>query len=270
VSRIFKIERSRYASWRFGITSGDDEDYPGCRLNFSAPGWWGTLRLPPIIRPHRTKVFPDSWDAATISRLGRNWYWDTDAREYSISYSEGYLHLHYGRQSNDSQTDKSWCKELPWLACTFVRHSLLNLQGLKLCDLPQGRISAKWEETERLRASQPKAYFLFRDYDGEQIKVCCDVEEREWHRGRGTFSWLRWFSKPLIRRSLNLNFSAEVGKKKGSWKGGTLGHGTKIEAGESASAAFIRYCAEQKLEFIGPCDAWPEAPNPARKPEAAA
>lgn len=56
-------------------------------------------------------------------------------------------------------------------------------------------------------------------YDGEVIPIIIYVEEREWRR-----KWLKWtnlFSN--ISRTIDVHFSKECGKKKGSWKGGVIG-----------------------------------------------
>jgi hypothetical protein len=114
-----------------------------------------------------------------------------------------------------------------------------------------------------IEESCPKVHFGFEDYDGELIIATCNVEEREWLFGTGWFKWLSLFRAPKIRRSLNLQFSAEVGPQKKSWKGGTVGHGIDMREGETPEQAFRRYCEMDherkgkhfKLRFIGPCDA---------------
>ncbi len=55
-----------------------------------------------------------------------------------------------------------------------------------------------------------------------------------------------------MSRYLDLDFSAEVGRRKGSWKGGTLGHAIEMVTGEAHEAAFRRYCDQNDLTFIGP------------------
>lgn len=265
LKKWLKHERSRYASWRIGITSGCDE-YPGCRLQMSMPGHWLTVRLPRILRPFTRWVDLTDAEWAKPRADGRKGYTEVFEREYSISYGEGYVHAHYGPQTHDSLTSKSWCAELPWMAWRFVRHSLYDLAGLHLCDMPEGSFLGTYDARKAAEDAQPKAHFLFRDFDGEEIKVSCRVEEREWRRGRGWFRWLSLFWPAMVRRSLDLDFSSEVGRKKGSWKGGTVGHNIDMQPGESVEAAFIRYCAKQGLTFLGPCNAWV---RPVREPEPA-
>lgn len=116
----------------------------------------------------------------------------------------------------------------------------------------------QWKAQERV----PKAHFGFEDYDGEMIIASTYIEEMEWKFGTGWFKWLRFFRKSKVRRSLDLHFSAEVGPEKGSWKGGTTGHGIEMLDGELHEQAFRRYCATEhdarhgkkyRLRFIGPC-----------------
>lgn len=202
--------------------------------------------------------------------MGRNWYFSIDQREFGFSLSNmgnGYdfLQIKYGRQTHDSSTDKTWSAHLPWKQWDCVRHSLYAPDGAHFYTEPH------WKERRRTNAKPcyemkdqcPAAYFGFEDYDGEMIVATCHIEEMEWYRGTGRFRWLKWFYPARIRRSLDLQFSAEVGPEKGSWKGGTTGHGIEMLIGESARHAFERYCSKEhdarhgrkfKIRFVGPCD----------------
>jgi hypothetical protein len=83
--------------------------------------------------------------------------------------------------------------------------------------------------SQRDRGNCPTDKFEFKDFDGEQITATCKIEEREWQRGRGIFRLL-FIGRNLVRRSLDLQFSSEVGKRKGSWKGGMVGHSIEMLA----------------------------------------
>lgn len=60
-------------------------------------------------------------------------------------------------------------------------------------------------------------------------------------------------------RNLDLRFSGETGREKGSWKGGTIGTSIEMRPGELHEAAFRRYCDEEhraksgkyRITFIG-------------------
>lgn len=233
------------------LGSGDGDDYPGCRLRLTAFGCTVIVALPAIIQPWRRKVKVTTWDAATVARLGRDWYWDQHKREYGFRYSEGFLIVYLGRQTHDSSTEQSWSKFLPWTQWRFVRHSLYDLTGKLFADLPQGRFMETYDARKALENACPSRGFAFLDYDGESITARTLIEEREWWFGTGWFKWLSLFRRPKVRRSLDIRFSAETGKRKGSWKGGTMGTGIDMLPGELHGPAFRRYCAANNMTFKG-------------------
>jgi hypothetical protein len=96
--------------------------------------------------------------------------------------------------------------------------------------------------------------FSFKDFDGEELTARTTIEEREWRFGVGWFKWLSLFRKPKISRYLEIAFSGETGERKGSWKGGTIGHSTEMRSGELHESAFRRYCAEHDMTFVAAVD----------------
>jgi hypothetical protein len=221
--------------------SGDDDEGPAS-LRISLVYFSILLRLPPIVRPQRTKVFPSSWDAETVARLGRNWYWDVQVREYGLSYSDGFLLIHYGISPGDSSRDQTWGKHLPWTQWRHVRHSLYDLQGEHFWTEPK---DAGWDAYHTAKEACPMVAFEFDDFDDARLTAKTLIEEREWHFGTGWFKWLSWFTPAKIRRVLDIRSSGETGPEKGSWKGGTIGTGIEMLPGELHEAAFRRYCDEE-------------------------
>jgi hypothetical protein len=191
-----------------------------------------------------------SWDAATVARLGRDWYWDEHAREYGFTYSERSIHVHYGAQTHDSTTSRVKVLELPWLSWRHVRHSFYDLNGYHYWTAPLRRSFEDWQELEAKEKACPSVTFEFEDFDGERITARTHIEEREWHLGTGWFKWMSLFRRPRIHRSLDIEFSKETGKRKGSWKGGTIGHSIEMLPAELHESAFRRYCAAHQMTFI--------------------
>lgn len=254
----FIYARDKYRNLAFVLGSGDGEEYAGCRLRMSAFGHTLIIALPPIISPWRIKHIADSWDDATVKRMGRNWYYEQHEREYGLSCSEGFLQVFLGRQTHDSSTEQRRGYFLPWTQWQHVRISLYGLSGEHIWTEPQvrwGGMSVQenidahrviWEAQDKC----PTWTFEFVDFDGERLTAKTKIEEREWHFGTGWFRWLHFFRKAKIRRSLDIAFSGETGKRKGSWKGGTIGHSIEMEPGELHESAFRRYCAEHKMTFV--------------------
>jgi hypothetical protein len=247
-------DNEHYRPLAIVLGSGDDER-PGCDLRISGFGHTLIVALPQVIRPWRRKVVP-GWDAATIARLGRDWYWDTHEREYGFTLSDGFLNVLLGRQTHDSRTEQRWGYFLPWTQWRHVRHSFYGLDGEHVATLPDTGKSyladpGRFERERAVADATPTRSFHFLDFDGEVIVAKTKIEEREWRAGTGWFRWLSLFRSAKVRRSLYIAFSAETGERKGSWKGGTLGHGIDMRPGELHEDAFRRYCAENRMTFIG-------------------
>jgi hypothetical protein len=266
----FTFSKDRhYRPFAVMLGSGHGE-YPGAHLRLSAFGFTMIIALPQwVLQPHRRKVVP-GWDADTITRLGRDWYWDETERQYGFLSAEGVLHLHYGLQTHSSDTTRSWCWFYPWRAQRHIRRDLFDAKGnffYRLADKGDWRQYEKrfgkfawrnqWDAERAIEEACPTVKFLFADYDAEQIIATTRIEEREWRRGTGLWRWLSLVTPRQISRSLDLRFSAEVGRKKGSWKGGTTGHSITMLPGELHEEAFRRYCdQEHMLTFV--CRVEPE------------
>lgn len=235
------------------LGSGDGDDYPGCRLRLALGSHALIIALPAIIKPFRKRVHyssPDIINQAMVA--GRpTYYWDQHEREYGFSASECAVHWHYGEQTHEWPGSKSKVWFFPWREHRMVRHSLYDLEGEHFTDLPIGRITRNKSDAEAaLKDACPVARYEFEDFDGERIVATCRMEEREWKRGKGIFRML-YLGRNRVDRGLDLRFSSEVGKRKGSWKGGTVGHSVDVLPGELHEAAFKRYCEQEGLAFVG-------------------
>lgn len=246
----------RHRSLAIVLASGDDE-YPGASIRVSGCGFTLIVGMPQrVLPPYRERVTARGWDVATIERLGRDWYWNIDRREFGFSYSEGFLQVFLGRQTYDSSTTRSWSKFLPWTQWRHVRRSFYGLDGEHVATLPDTGKSylddpGRWERERAIEEAVPTVTFAFADFDGEALTATTKIEEREWKFGTGWFKWLSLFTRPKIRRSLDISFSGETGNRKGSWKGGTVGHAIDMQSGELHEAAFRRYCIEHDMKFGG-------------------
>jgi hypothetical protein len=259
--------RDKFNNMAIVLGSGDGEEYAGCRLRASGFGHTFVLALPAVIRPWRKKIVVPEWSVnGTADRLGRDWYWQHEEREYGFSYGcdtggiggGGFLQVFYGYEINGGPTHQRWSCFTPWNNWRHVRHSFYGLDGNHFWTASDesNRLmgSEDWQVRRDAEDACPSRTFSFTDFDGEQLTAKTRIEEREWHFGTGWFKWLAWFRKPLIRRSLDIDFSGETGKKKGSWKGGTTGHSIDMLPGELHEAAFRRYCDEHDMKFSGDCN----------------
>lgn len=244
------------SSWRplrLVFSTGGDNDYGRAENNVTAYafGWVARLSLPTLMQPWREWVDTSKYEWSTNPKGG---YWDVHAREYGFSLSEGFLQLFLGPQTGDSTTTKSWSKFLPWTQWRHVRFTLYDLDGHEFWtqrdrDAPRGIDGIRGQiEAEKL---VPKAVFRVADYDGEANTATVHITEREWRFGTGWFKWLSLFRRPMIRRSLSINFAKEIGTEKGSWKGGLCGTGIDMLAHETVEDAFRRFCEQEQRGKYG-------------------
>lgn len=249
-----KVEHSDYSRIGVRLSSGDDE-YIGCKLVIQGFRRYVTVSLPqwllrPVVSWHdlSANVGKEGYAWLKPKPDGRYGYTEVFKRDFGFTWADRALHLYYGKQTMEWPGCKSKCFFLPWLESRHVRTTLLTLDGQFYADTTNRLWDAKsYEATKALEAAQPSETFQFTDYDGEVITATGRIEEMEWRHGTGWFKWLSLFRKPRIRRSLRLEFSAETGRRKGSWKGGVVGSSVEIAPGEVPRVAFARYCAEHDL-----------------------
>jgi hypothetical protein len=231
-------KKATQMSW-LKLISGNEEYLTECFLSFYGFGWAITLHSLPgwILPPHKERP------------LGKN-YTDIIERVYGLSYLEGHLSFYFGKQFFSQSGSRRIGFFLPWIDTRYIRHSLLTTKG----EISYPNIKEMdSEERERIILASPELSqsFDFLDFDGTKVTARVNIEEREWHRGTGLFKWVRFVSKPIIQRHLELCFSEEVGRGKKSWKGGTLQMSVAIAPGESPEECFKRYCSENGKEFLG-------------------
>jgi len=234
------------------LDSGEPE-YPGCTFRIQGFGHTLILSLPPIIKPWKRWVDTSHYEWSNSPNSG---YWDVHSKEYGFNYVNGHLSVYLGPQTHDSETTKRWGKFIPWANWRHVRFSLYDLNGEHFWtetkrskgEDPIDHSWSRWSAAEEV----PKTSFDFFDYDGERITATTHIEEREFRFGEGWFKWLSLFRKPRIHRDLSIEFSSEVGRKKGSWKGGTVGHSIDMNPSELHQETFARYCDKHDLQYIGP------------------
>lgn len=228
---------------------GDSDTSGHCYLNVHAGPLCVDLWLPRVLWPIREKVVA-RWDAATVARMGRDYYVVETERRYGWYIFGNHFVIYLGRVTDDSSTEQKWSCFLPFADWRFARHTLYNSDGsIAWEDIGQ---RTSWDQMHAAEDRIEKQVFRFRDFDGEEIEARTHVEEREWHFGTKSFRWLSWFRRPRIRRSMDIKFSKEVGREKGSWKGGTVGHSIDIEPNESQFSAFGRYCGKHGLTHMLP------------------
>lgn len=135
---------------------------------------------------------------------------------YGFNFFADGLHLHWGKQHGKA-SDPFKIIGMPW----------------------------RWQHIDRAHKrltpeeTHPYRYTL-RDGTVQERTATIYVEARAW--------WRPWppFYRP--RRSINVDFSGEVGERTGSWKGGVLGCGYDMKRGETPLQTLRRMERERRFD----------------------
>lgn len=131
-------------------------------------------------------------------------------------------------------------------AYEWVRTSTLLKNQMWLHETKGNRKDWKYhKETEDIlwKESHPYQYTL-RDGEVQNVTATIGVSEREWR-----WRWFKWLPFPRrISKTIDVDFSEEVGEERGSWKGGTLGCGYEMLADETPVECLRRMEKERKFE----------------------
>lgn len=156
--------------------------------------------------------------------------------QYGFNYHSDALWLYYGK-TKGTRGDPVTVIHMPW-DWKHVRHDYLNPDG----SLHHAAQAHEYTAPAETKLIFPYTYVL-RSGEAQHRIATVYGEEREWR-------W-RWFTRfpwpRIIRRSINVTFSEEVGERSGSWKGGVIGTGHDWRHGESMNAALRRMEREQEF-----------------------
>lgn len=162
-----------------------------------------------------------------ILPIRNKWTDECDAPKWGIAIHNNTLWIYKGGKGNMNGGTKWWTWYIPFVTKQWVRTSILLKDGSWEHEIPGVRkefYKQEWKDKQ-----QSWEYNYTDKYDGEIIPTIIYVDEREWRP-----KWLQWTKLfALTRRTIDVHFSKEVGKRKGSWKGGTLGCGYELLPNES-------------------------------------
>jgi hypothetical protein len=85
--------------------------------------------------------------------------------------------------------------------------------------------------------------YTLRSGEVQERTATIHVERGEWRRK--FLKWCPWFA--MVRTSIDITFSDEVGEHTGSWKGGCIGTGYDMKPGETAEQCLRRMESERKF-----------------------
>jgi hypothetical protein len=169
------------------------------------------------------------------------WTDECDPPKWGIAIHNNTFWVYKGGKGNWNGGNKWWSWSFPFITKYWVRTSIL-LKNDTWEHETNGNIKNFYED-EWKQKQKSWNYDYTDSYDGEVIPTTIYVEEREWRP-----KWLKWTKLfAHVNRSIDIHFSKECGKRKGCWKGGTLGCGYTLLPNEEPLDCLKRMEKERKL-----------------------
>jgi hypothetical protein len=160
---------------------------------------------------------------------------------WGFCFFEQSVHLNWG--------DKTRIVYMPWSWATRISNEVQRADGSWAPYVPTygvfNRATNTWEQQEpdgRHEMVLPYTYKL-RSGELQVVSATIYVERSVWRR-----RWLKWTRfLQRVDYGISITFSAEVGERAGSWKGGVLGCGYSMRPGESPEQTLRRMERERKF-----------------------
>lgn len=155
-----------------------------------------------------------------------------DNPSYGIEIFGQRIWVKHGEWEGNQDTHSFWTWELPFISWCFDWHKVQTASG-------SWEVYELFGDNPAYQEEHPFTYTLNSGEVQERIATCY-VEERQWHR-----KWLPLWT--MNRRVIDVSFDDEVGKRTGSWKGGTVGCSYDLLKGESIESCLRRMEKERKF-----------------------
>lgn len=166
---------------------------------------------------------------------------DCESPAWGFNYHGNVVWIYTGGKENSG---KEWITfTMPW-DYTWVRTSLLLKNQKSWVHETNGNrmgfYNDEWKNPELIFI---ETHPYVDKYDGTTVNATIRVEERE--RRPRAFKWTKLFAK--VRKTIDVKFSGEVGREKGSYKGGCIGCGYEIRPNETPLECLKRMESERSF-----------------------
>ena len=177
---------------------------------------------------------------------------DCQSAAWGVNIHDNTLWIYIGGGGN-FEGGKKWITwDFPFLTKEWVRTSILLKDGYdwfhetkdnrRTCEEDvEGKIigSYGWINKNKWKETHP----YIDSYDNTVVNATISVDEREWRP-----KWLMWTKLfAITNKTIDIEFDKEVGKRKGSWKGGTVGCSYTLLPNETPLECLKRMEKERKF-----------------------
>lgn len=177
-----------------------------------------------------------------ILLIETKWTDECDPPKWGIAIHDATFWIYKGGEGNFNGGTKWWAWDIPFYTKNWYRTSILLKDDTWEHELASGDKKSFYED-EWKEKQKSWTYDYTNSYDNTVVPTTIYVEEREWRP-----KWLGWTNKfAKTRRTIDIHFSKEVGREKGSWKGGCIGCSYELLPGEEPLDCLKRMEKERKF-----------------------
>jgi len=250
-SSSFYVEMAGYFDERPQVTTSITQLVMLFALPFLAiQSFWFLLMIPLVFF---------GWGELYVNLPIRTGVQDCESAAWGFNYHDDMIWIYVGGAGNFEGGRKWKAIKMPW-SMEWVRTSTLMktmhsgftttaplAQNEWHHETPKNR--RRWAGEDEgsydwLKKNRWQETHLFIDkYDGTTVNATIGVSEMEWRPL--WFQWTGLFKR--VRKSINIDFDKEVGERKGSWKGGTVGCGYNLLPNETPLECLKRMERDRKF-----------------------
>lgn len=164
-------------------------------------------------------------------------YYDSEPPRYGIYFYMNQFGINIG--------EKTKLYDLPW-SLDWIRTSALKIDGTWISENKNNRNCEFWDDTKWKDILFIEKYpyrYITKDGTLQECDATIKVNEREWRWK--WFKWLKYTGKTY--KTIEVNFSKEIGEKVNSWKGGTTGCSYEMKKNETPYQTLKRMENERRF-----------------------
>jgi len=171
-----------------------------------------------------------------------SWTDECDPPKWGISYHNQTFWIYRGGKGNWNGGNKWWTIYSPF-QLQWVRTSKLKKDGTWEHEVKGNRKDFHDKKWDGIIWKETYPYkYLLKSGTFQDRLATIQVDEREWR-----YHWFKWLPIKKVSRSIDVEFSDEVGERSGTWKGGTIGCSYEIKGNETPLQCLRRMEIERKF-----------------------
>jgi len=209
------------------LVEDDDRDLEQCRISISiGKHRWRLITGIRFLKPVVEKCIAGNGRSYNIVHPKKYGFYIFENNHFVINYGVSV----FNEGLRNTIKSKEWSCFLPWTEWKFIRHTIYDIDGAVYRTRPGYNKYTADDDFDRMEDGCELLYFRFIHGDGEDGIASAYIDEREWTKGIGLFSFIKYFIPNRISRSIECNFEFGIGSHRNPHSRSTTGCGFKLDS----------------------------------------